>query len=258
MDRLATEMNGNRREPEGAGVDARLRPPEPSRSPLGWSIVTGADGEPRPHAVAAVPETATRPPIGQHPAEHPAGDWSDAELVRLARQDREAFGWLYDRYVARIHGYCYRRLGNREAAEDATSQTFVRALTGLHTHRDNTAFGAWLFTIAERVMIDGWRRDRFGPMASDVPERADTAPTPEEAVLLGERRDHLRNLLHHLPDDQRRAIELRLADLTGSEVAQVMGRPTGAVKMLQFRAITTLRRLMGATPDESEANRDRR
>ena len=195
---------------------------------------------------------------GQSPNGRPVAEWPDADLVRLARQDREAFGLLYDRYVTRIFGFCYRRLGNREAAEDATSQTFIRALTGLHTHRDNTAFGAWLFTIAERVMIDGWRRDRFGPMASELPDRPDPSPTPEEAALIGERAARLRALLQTLPGDQRRAIELRLADLTGPEVAQVMGRPTGAVKMLQFRAITTLRRLMGATPDESEATRDRR
>ena len=182
----------------------------------------------------------------------PAPVLTDAELVRLAKADRQAFGLLYDRYVVRVYGYCYRRLRTREAAEDATSQVFLRAMTAIGTHRDGTSFPAWLFTIAERTVIDAWRRQRTQVSLDQgvIPERADRDPTPEEAALAAEGRDTLRALLVHLPDDQRRAIELRLADLTGPEVAQVMGRPPGAIKMLQFRAITTLRRLLGASPDE--------
>lgn len=175
---------------------------------------------------------------------------TDAELVRLARTDRAAFGELYDRYVGRVYGYCHRRLRSREAAEDATSQVFIRALSALDTHRDGTSFAAWLFTIAERTVIDAWRRQRPQVDVDAVPERADLGPTPEDAAIDAEARAAVHDLLRQLPDDQRRAIELRLADLTGPEVAHVMGRPPGAVKMLQFRAITTLRRLLGASPDE--------
>lgn len=212
-----------------------------------WSVVTDhAGSSPR-----IGPRAGRRPTEDAH-AISPAPVLTDAELVRLAKADRQAFGPLYDRYVDRVYGYCYRRLRTREAAEDATSQVFLRAMTAIGTHRDGTSFPAWLFTIAERTVIDIWRRQR--PQVSldqgVIPERADRDPNPEEAALAAEGRDDLRSLLIHLPDDQRRAIELRLADLTGPEVAQVMGRPPGAVKMLQFRAITTLRRLLGVSPDE--------
>ena len=170
---------------------------------------------------------------------------SDAELVALARQDRAAFGPLYDRYVDRIYRYCFRRLRDREAAEDATSQTFLRALSAVDSHRaTDGSFAAWLFTIAERVVIDTARRRRPTAPLGGLPERAANDPSPEDIALAADEADRLRTLLAHLPPDQRRAIELRLADLTGPEVARVMGRPPGAVKQLQFRAITTLRRLL--------------
>ena len=223
-------------------MDGVRRQPAVERTRPDWSIVTEPSGPPSRPARRGEP----RPVEGANPI---APVRTDAELVQLAKADRQAFGPLYDRYVDRVYRYCYRRLRTREAAEDATSQVFLRALTAIGSHRDGTSFPAWLFTIAERTVIDAWRRQRPRASLDDVPEAIDRDPTPEQAALDAEGRAAVRSLLHHLPDDQRRAIELRLADLTGPEVAQVMGRPPGAVKMLQFRAITTLRRLLGASPD---------
>ena len=228
-------------------MDGMRRLPATGRTLPDWSVVTDQSGT-TPFGRAASHD----PGVRLHPATPApvAAVLTDTELVRLAKADRQAFGLLYDRYVDRVYRYCYRRLRTREAAEDATSQTFVRAMTAIDSHRDGTSFPAWLFTIAERVVIDSWRRQRPQASIDDVPEAIDRDPTPEEAALIAEGRDAVHALLRHLPGDQRRAIELRLADLTGPEVAQVMGRPPGAVKMLQFRAITTLRRLLGAGPDE--------
>ena len=67
----------------------------------------------------------------------PAGEaTSDEELVRRAQGgEREAFGALYDRYLGRVYAYCYRVLGNHEAAEDANAEVFERALTALGPER---------------------------------------------------------------------------------------------------------------------------
>src|SRR5688500_4971912 len=82
----------------------------------------------------------------------------DEELVeRAQRGDHEAFAVLYDRYLPRVHGYCYRLLGEREAAEDATTDTFMRALTALPACRTGS-FRSWLFAIAHNVTADEWRR----------------------------------------------------------------------------------------------------
>lgn len=81
----------------------------------------------------------------------------------------------------------------------------------------------------------------------------DGAPTPEEIVLAHERRYSVRRLLDHLSPLQREVVELRLAGLTGIEVADALGRNHGAVKAIQFRAIARLRDLLGV---ESTATRE--
>ena len=89
-----------------------------------------------------------------------SGITSDEELVALAQRDqREAFGVLYDRYLPRVYGYCYRLLEEREAAEDANTDVFMRALSALPTYHAGS-FRSWLFTIAHNVITDALRRRR--------------------------------------------------------------------------------------------------
>jgi RNA polymerase sigma-70 factor (ECF subfamily) len=179
----------------------------------------------------------------------------EAILVEQAQRDRRAFAPLYARYVDPVYRYCYRRLGSRHAAEDATSRVFTQALAGLPGFRGGS-FAGWLFAIAHNVVANDRSRRR-----PEVPlhaagtagdnhyhlDRADPAPTPEEAAIRSEAGEALRDLLAQLPDGQRSVVELRLAGLTGAEVATALGRSAGAVKMLQFRALTRLRKVLGAT-----------
>lgn len=102
-------------------------------------------------------------------------DWNiastDEELVRRAQQGQlEAFGQLYDRHVSSIYGSCYRRLGEREAAQDATAETFRKALVALPTYRPG-AFRAWLFAIARHVVVDSawWRAVNEGALHRSLP-----------------------------------------------------------------------------------------
>lgn len=78
---------------------------------------------------------------------------SDEQLAARAQHDPNAFAPLYQRYVRPIYAFCFQRLGTRELAEDATSQTFVKALAALPGYRAGS-FRAWLYTIAHNVVID--------------------------------------------------------------------------------------------------------
>jgi RNA polymerase sigma-70 factor (ECF subfamily) len=182
---------------------------------------------------------------GETPEESPS---DEGELVAAAQRDRRAFAPLYSRYALPIYRYCYRRLGNHEAAEDATSQTFVKALDALDRFRGNT-FRAWLFTIADRVVIDLYRRQRPQTGIDEADSLASTEFGPEELSIAAVSRLSLQDALAQLTPDQQQAIALRLAGLTGREVATVMNRGHEAVKGLQFRAYARLRQLLddGAT-----------
>ena len=172
---------------------------------------------------------------------------AEDELVALARHDRQEFAALYRRYLPDVYRYCYRRLGSREAAEDATSQVFVRALAALPRYQDRGgSFRAWLFTIARHVVIDEARRAR--PVASlDDVAGVDPTPGPDDLVIRSERGWTLAAAMRRLPPTQRQVIELRLAGLTAVEIAAVIDRSHGTVRNLQHRALVRLRGLLGVS-----------
>ena len=165
-------------------------------------------------------------------------------MVVAAQRDRSAFAPLYDRYARPVYRYCYRRLGEHAAAEDATSQTFLKALDGLGRFRGGT-FRAWLFTITERVVVDRYRRQRPEVAIDEALTVASAERGPEEQAILAETRRSFQAALGRLTPDQQRVVALRLAGLTGPEIAAVLGRDREAVKSLQFRAYARLRRLLG-------------
>lgn len=171
----------------------------------------------------------------------------DAELVERARHDRAAFEALYQRYVDSIERYCNRRLNDDERAADAAAQVFARAWSGLARYRGDRAlsFRAWLFTIANRIVTDDYRRKRSEPIErlAALPE-SNVAYLPDPAAERNARRDALRSALAQLPAEQRRIVELRLSGLNGVEIAAVLGRTHAAVKSSQFRAYARLRELL--------------
>ena len=180
---------------------------------------------------------------------------SDRLTAMRARRNPAAFAPLYERYVNDIYRYCVMRLGSREAAEDATSATFFRALDRLDQFRGGS-FRAWLFTIAHRATVDAIRSRRpVSPLeqAEIVPW---TGPTPEDAALAGDEQRWLLGLLDRLPPPQRQVVTLRLAGLNDREIADVLGERHTAIRTRQSRALARLRELARETgwlPGEEDA-----
>jgi len=180
----------------------------------------------------------------------------DARIVALARSDPAAFAQLYRRYVDTVYRYCVHRLGTREQAEDATSQIFLKALAALPSHRPGGSFRAWLFTIAHNVITDTYRTKRtHWPLALAL-EHADEEPSPEDQAIGAIERGEVHAMLAILPTDQRRIMELRLAGLTGNEIAEALGKNLGAVKMAQSRAIARLKQAMHQNGDARAGNEE--
>jgi RNA polymerase sigma-70 factor (ECF subfamily) len=174
---------------------------------------------------------------------------TDSELVAAARVDPHAFTLLYQRYVNDVHRYCYRRLGTREAAEDATSQVWMKVLASLSTCRDGS-FRGWLFAIAHNEVIDRRRRERPCYSLDGVETLHDRAPSPEDQALAGDDARRVQTLLRQLPEHQRQVIELRMAGLTGAEIATALNRSPSNVHVTQFRALNRLRELADREHDQ--------
>ncbi len=199
-------------------------------------------------------------------ASQPRATGSDADLIRAAQADPAEFAAVYERYVDPIYRYCVTRVGSPADAEDATSQTFARAFGALSTFRSRPDLAgggvrSWLFTIAHNVVVSGYRDRRPTSPLADADLLIDPDPTPDEQAIAAERREILLGSIARLSDDQRRVVELRLAGLSGPEIAAVLGRSHGAIKMMQFRAIDRLRTLLadrlGAEPT-TEVSDDQR
>jgi RNA polymerase sigma-70 factor (ECF subfamily) len=176
----------------------------------------------------------------------------EAALVAQAMQNPLAFAPLYLRYLDPVHQYCYRRLGTREAAEDATSQIFERVLKALPTYRGGL-FRAWLFTIAHNVVTDSTRGARTHEPLAAAEEVPDPTPEPETVALLADEQRLLQAALPLLPTDQRRVMELRLGGLPATEVATILGRTPESVRTLQTRAVKRLHTLLGVPEPAKEA-----
>lgn len=159
--------------------------------------------------------------------------------------DRDmAFASFYREHLDDVYRYCVYRLGTREAAEDATSEIFTRALTSFDSWRGRGSRRSWLFSIAHNTVVDLHRRKRPLVPLDELDETADGSDGPESAALDATEQDEVRALLHQLPETQRQVLELRLAGLTGKEIAEVLGRTHGAIKIAQVRAYRTLRKLL--------------
>lgn len=183
-------------------------------------------------------------------------DGGTTEVRRLVAQaqdgDVEAFGGIYDRYSDTVFRYIYFRVGNRQLAEDLSSETFLRALRRIGSFTwQGRDFGAWLVTIARNLVADHFKSGRYRlEMATaevlDV-EREERAPegNPEAMVC-----DKLTNVtllqaVRELNPDQQECIVLRfLQGFSVAETAKVMKKNEGAIKALQYRAVRTLARLL--------------
>ena len=195
------------------------------------------------------------------PDHHDGGD-EDAALVAAAQADRRAFAALYERYFDLVHAYCLRRLPGRETAADATGQIFLKAMAALPAFRSgrSTSFRSWLFAIAHNVCIDTLRQLRPHADLDAAGDLAGPEPGPEASALAAAEHRSVAALLARLTPDQRRVVELRLAGLTGQEVADALGLSLSAVKAAQFRAYARLRRILTAdsshqTPEADDAHR---
>lgn len=168
----------------------------------------------------------------------------EAEIVAAARSDPAAFTLLYHRYRDPIYRYLRARLGHDEDAADLTQQVFLNAFESLPSYEGRgLPFGAWLFRIARNAAIDSARRHRSHIPLDDLSEDEEprASADPEAAVLQAGTLDRFRELIAPLDDDKRDLLILRfVAELTTAEIAALVGKRDGAVRVQLSRTLKSL------------------
>ncbi len=167
-------------------------------------------------------------------------DW----VERAVQGDAEAIASLYRRYAPAIWRYLYYRLGDHEAADDLTSEVFLRVLRSLPRYRQRgRPFSAWLYRIAGARLVDHYRRRR--PTVPLEPETRAGRRGPEQEAERRLAAEELRQAMGQLKPAYQQVLFLRFVEgVSHAEVARLLERSEGAVRVLQFRALRALRQIL--------------
>jgi len=155
---------------------------------------------------------------------------------------RRELAEMYDTHAPRIFRYIYHRLGDRAVAEDLTSEVFVRFLRARVAPENLAAF---LFRMAHNLIVDYLRGHRATQLLDEnlAAERSDPAHLVEDEM----KRARLRRAIARLTAEQQQVIALKFIEgFSNEEVARVLEKSVGAVKLLQHRGLATLRDLLSA------------
>jgi len=186
--------------------------------------------------------------VNTHHPSHTSDPLPDERrLVRKAKSgDSDAFARIYDAYVERVYRYIYFRVTDDAAAEDLTSQVFLKAWESLDRYQiGSSPYIAWLYTIARNLVIDHYRTNKETVNLEDAVHLTADGPSPDDEVQGRFELQAMRDALQFLTDEQQQVLILRfIAGLPTENVAEIMEKREGAIRALQMRALQTLSKYM--------------
>jgi RNA polymerase sigma-70 factor (ECF subfamily) len=175
-----------------------------------------------------------------------ASERNESRLVTCAvKGDAKAFGDLYERHVSAIYRYIAYRVGDPQDARDMAEEVFLKAWSGLPGYRPGKVpFLGWLYRIAHNVVIDHYRsRPEAEPLDDD--DLVDDRPDPERQVVQQQEVERLAQVIARLLPDYQQVVVLRYIEgLSTDEVAAILNRSNGAVRVLLHRALKQMTSLM--------------
>lgn len=186
-------------------------------------------------------------------------DLDEAELQHLVEQarskDTKSVAALCETFYPKVYRYVYYRVNRPEDAEDLTNETCLKAVGALQQQRGS--FHAWIFRIAANVVTDFYRRRSVRQTVQSIGDAVETLQGNGHQADAAMEREELRQAVHRLTEDQQQVIILKFIEgYETDEIADMLGKNAGAIRAIQFRALTTLRTMFGAQKDRGkEENR---
>lgn len=176
-------------------------------------------------------------PHGQHGY---TGHTQSAGVERDTVNAQE-FQTFYQENLGLIYRFVYSKVGNREEAEDLTSQIFVKAVRGVDTGRGALSIQKWLFQVAHTTVADYWR-SYYRISVSSLEELLEAGwegpANEEEAEFNANPVERVQRILQALPEHYREVLRCRfLLNLSIRDTALRMGLSEANIKVLQFRAL---------------------
>jgi RNA polymerase sigma-70 factor (ECF subfamily) len=159
---------------------------------------------------------------------------------------KKFFSKFYDKHIDKIYRFIFLKVNSKEVSEDLTSEVFLRFWQQLNSPIEIRNPRAFIYQIARNLIIDYYRQKKPQKLDIDEIELVDSSENPyKEAVLDSESRD-LVIALSKMPEDyQDVIIWYYLNDLSVAEIADIVAKSEGAVRVMIHRALNALRREMG-------------
>jgi RNA polymerase sigma-70 factor (ECF subfamily) len=174
---------------------------------------------------------------------------NEKKLLESAIQgEASAFGLLYDKYQPSIFRFIFLKVSQREEAEDLTHQVFLSAWQNIEAFQDQgLPLSSWLYKIARNKVIDHYRTRKPVISLDNTPDEK-LAIATESSLREIENRMEIEGVykaLKQLPTDYQEIIVMRFVEgLSPKEVSEITGRNHGAVRVLQFRALRQLKKIL--------------
>jgi len=172
----------------------------------------------------------------------------EASLLQRARErDPAALATIYDTYAPKIYAYIYRHIRDPHRAEDLTSTVFLKMLESLDKNnfaRDRLQ--SWLYRVAHNVIVDDVRYQQRRPTQA-LYDTLETGSEDDPAVIVDKQLKErvVWDAIQQLTEDQKNVIILRFGEgLTAPQVAQILDKTEEAVRALQRRGLSNLRKIL--------------
>lgn len=165
-------------------------------------------------------------------------------LIKAKKGETSAFGELYNLYFKKIYSFIYFRVSHKETAEDLAEEVFLKVYSKIGSIKEAKSFEAWLYQIARNLVIDYYRGKKEQVNIMDLENTLQYQDTVVSSIDLNHQQKILVALIQKMDPSQQKVLRMKFfEDLSNSEIAAIMDKSEGAVRVIQFRAIAKLKEL---------------
>ncbi len=177
-----------------------------------------------------------------------------ASLISKAKKGEEAaFAQIYELYFKKIYRFIYYRVGHKEVAEDFAEEVFLKAFGKIASQNQSESFEGWLYQIARNLVIDYYRSKKVTVALDEIENTLEYETNVVDVVSLEHDQKILLRLIKQLAPEQQVVIKLKFfEDLDNQEIAELLHKSQGAIRVIQHRAVAKLQELMKDFQQENE------
>ncbi|MDD5431090.1 MAG: RNA polymerase sigma factor [Candidatus Pacebacteria bacterium] len=162
--------------------------------------------------------------------------------------NKKAFGVLYNHYLPKIYRFVFLKVSSKSSAEDLSHEVFLNAWKNINSyvHRE-FPFSSWLYQLARNEVIDFYRTTKKNISLEDILEEPPDTKIDEGKIIDSKLNiEKIKSLIPRLSQNQQDVLIMRFVeDLSPEEIAAIIGKSVGAVRLIQHRALNSLKQLYG-------------